>query len=392
MRPASRRAAILGFSAVLLLWIWQYLTVRYNYQGNWTGLFCIRDTMPVPAFLRAERPYVFRGIDGYDGQVFHLIAHDPWMRKGSREAIARPAFRYQRILVPALAWTIALGDDRRVDAAYIACILGFIFLGVYWTSLAAMAAGLAPAWGLLFAIAPATIVSIDRMTVDVALAALAAGFAVYCQKGFSWRVAAILVCAALTRETALPIIGAYAIYLLTRKRVAAAVLAASTALPAAAWFVYLRSQTSEHSLLATFVDWIPLYGLVDRVIHPHVYSLTPLKDLAGRGLDLVALAGVALALVFTARAALRKEWNPRAAATYALAIAVVFLGNRSVWEDVYAFGRVLTPFLLLAAIGAWPRRAWIAALPILSIDARIGLNLAAQAAGVIRGVAGIHSW
>ena len=43
---------------------------------------------------------------GYDGQVYHLIAHDPWMRRGSAEAIVYPTFRYQRILVPALAWML----------------------------------------------------------------------------------------------------------------------------------------------------------------------------------------------------------------------------------------------------------------------------------------------
>src|ERR1700722_7629357 len=131
---AARRSACatIALCAVGLVWLWQFATVRYNYGGEWTALFRIRASMPSPDYLKAERFYVFHEGEGYDGQVYHLIAHDPWMQKGSREAIAGFSFRYQRIFVPALAWTIALGRDAWVDRAYYGVILGFVFLGVYW--------------------------------------------------------------------------------------------------------------------------------------------------------------------------------------------------------------------------------------------------------------------
>src|SRR5579863_4766061 len=211
-----KQPAILGLLVVALLWSWQFLTVHYNYGANWTALFCIRPGMPVPDFLKSEKLYIFYGTEGYDGQVYHLIAHDPWMQKGSAEAIAGAAFRYQRILVPALAWLVALGQDRWIHPAYFAVILAFAFLGVYWLGLFAIRFGLSPAWGVVFALTPATIVSIDRMTADIALAALTVGFAVYSEP--SWKTVALLACAALTRETALPIIAGYAIYLFSRKQ------------------------------------------------------------------------------------------------------------------------------------------------------------------------------
>ena len=74
-----------------------------------------------------------------------------------------------------------------------------------------------------------------------------------------------------------------------------------------------------------------------------------------------------------------------------MALAAVFLHDRSVWEDAYAFGRVLTPLLLLAAICAWTRRPVAALAPALLVDSRVVLNLAAQISGIFRGLTGINA-
>ncbi len=379
---ASRRAALLGLAAVIGVWTWQYLTVRFNYGGNWTALFVIRPGMPVPEFLKSEKLYIFQNSAGYDGQVYHLIAHDPWMRKGSREAIAGASFRYQRIFVPALAWAIALGRDEWIDRAYYAVILAFVFAGVYWTSLLAARAGLSEAWGLAFLLLPATLVSIDRMTVDIALAAFVAGFALYAGKAHAGWVAALLACATLTRETALPVVAGYTVYLLTRREIRNALLIACSALPAMGWFVYLNRL--ERSPVTSYGGWIPLGGFMERVAHPAVYELSGFKAVSAQAFDYAALAGIALALALAARAAVRREWSPATSAMYAMALAAVFLHSRSVWEDVYAFGRVLTPLLLLAAIVHWRKNLWLALTPVLLVDSRVALNLISQIQGVGR--------
>jgi hypothetical protein len=72
-----RRAAAFGAIAVAGLFLWQFLTVHYNYGGNWTGLFCINTRTEVPPALEAEHLYTCAIPIGYDGSVFHLIAHDP---------------------------------------------------------------------------------------------------------------------------------------------------------------------------------------------------------------------------------------------------------------------------------------------------------------------------
>ncbi len=375
------RPSILAASAVAFLWLCQAATVRYNYGGNWTGLFCIAPHMPVPDFLQSEHLYIFQATEGYDGQVFHLIAHDPWMTRGSAAAISGAEFRYQRILVPALAWMLALGRDEYVHAAYFAVILVFAFAGVFWLARLAQKRGSHQAWGLAFIAVPATITSLDRMTADIALAAFCVGFVLHAES--SWKTLAILACAALTRETAVPIVAGYCLFLLTRLKIAKAFAAACALLPACAWFLYVTHGAAK-SEATRYLGPVPLYGFIERVIHPAVYPLSGWKADVAIAFDLVALAGVALMLIVVARMAASVRWDAVAAPIYVLALAVVFLGSRDVWEDAYNFGRVLSPLLFLTFIEKW--RGWTALAPMAMIDFRISLNLAGQLEGIVRGL------
>ena len=381
----KRRAGVVGVAAVMMAWLWQFLTVRYNYGGNWTALYCIAPHLPVPEFLRSERLYVFAGSQGFDGMIYHLIAHDPWLRRGSADAIVGPAIFYQRILVPALAWLLALGRDEWIDRAYYAVILGFIFLGAYWSSRIAMRWGFAPAWGLAFLLTPATLTSIDRMTVDVAVAACVAGFVWYAEEGPGWKIFALLACAALTKEQAVPLIAGYALFLATRKRFAAAVAMAAAALPAFAWFLYLARVRPAPPFLVSLSGY-PLAGIWDALKNPAVYHMTGFENAAGRIFDYVGLLGFAVAFAQAVRFAWRRRWNPRVSAAYAFAIAALTLRKAESWTNVYNFGRGLTPLFLLLAFEELRERPWMAALPMLLIDARISLNFVSQMEGVVRGL------
>jgi hypothetical protein len=372
------RPWLLASSAVAFLWLCQFATVRYNYGGDWTGLFCIGPHMPVPDFLRSEHLYLFEGTDGYDGQVFHLIAHDPWMIRGSAASIGGADFRYQRILVPALAWTLALGRDDHIHAAYFAVILAFAFAGIFWLARLAQFRGRRPVWGLAFLLVPATITSLDRMTADIALSAFCVAFVLYSQS--TWRVVTILACATLTRETAVPIVAGYCLYLLTRLEIARSIAVACSLLPAGVWFMYVTRGSAKSEAVA-YLNPIPLYGFFERIIHPAVYSVVPWKASVATALDYVALAGVALLLISVARL---RRWNPVSPAIYLLAIAVVFLGSRDVWIDAYNFGRVLSPLLLLLFLEDWRALASMA-----MIDLRISLSLAGQGEGILRGLLGL---
>jgi hypothetical protein len=380
-----KRPALLALAAVLGMWLWQFATVHFNYGGNWTALFCTAPAWPRPEFLASENLYTFPGSFGYDGQMYHFMAHDPWIRRGAVAAMDDPALRYRRILVPALAWAIALGRDSAIHAAYLAVILGFVFLGVYWLARAMVIQGRHPAWGLMFVLMPAVLVSMDRMTVDVALAALTAGFVLYSSDDVPrWKLLLILTCAALTRETGFLLTAGYGVFLLSRRRFADLFWAAASIVPAILWFAYVSARTAPEPRGQMFT--VPLGGWIEGVMSPVTYALPRWQAFAAVELDYVALAGVVLMLGQAVRLAWARRWNVRVSAIYIFAISISMLATAA-WKDAFGYGRVVTPLMiLLAAEDARPRFAFA---PLALIDARIGLNFLKQIIGVARGLAGV---
>ena len=127
-----------------------------------------------------------------------------------------------------------------VDRAYLAVSLFAIFCGGYWLSAYCAAAGLSEWLGFTFLLIPATLVSIDRLTVDAALAALCVAFALYILEDSPWRLYLVLLVAPLVRETGLLLLAGYVIALLLKRRLRAA-LVFSTAAPSHADLVRVGS-------------------------------------------------------------------------------------------------------------------------------------------------------
>ena len=339
----------------------------------------------VPPTLEAEHLYTCAIPIGYDGSVFHLIAHDPWLRRGFANFIEVPAFRYRRILVPVLAWALALGDDAWIHVAYFTVILGFAFLGVYWLALFAMRREMHPAWGLVFVLTPATLTSVDRMTADIALAALAIAFALYVEEGPCWRLMLVLALAVLVRETAFPLAGGYLLFLLSRRRFADGAWAAAAMLPALGWYAFVRMHLKD-AAMSWLMGGLPLAGFTHRLFHPLTYRLPPLGNVIVNAMDYVALIGAAMALTYAAVMASKRKWDAGAAAIYGLALMVVFIKGAAIWDQAYSFGRILTPFMLLIALRQLTSRPRFAFASILLIDARLILELIPQGIGILRGV------
>jgi hypothetical protein len=400
------RAAFIGVAAAALLFAWQILTVHYNYGGNWTALYMIGAGNPVPPSIAGERLYIFTN-SYYDGQSFHLMAHDPWMRRNTPSQLEIAPFRYGRILVPALAWALAFGRDRWVDSAYFTVILAFAFLGSYWLAMYAARESLSPAWGLSFILSPATLTSIDRMTVDIALVALCAAFALYADgdvesgmdgarwkvSGSQWKLTLVLACALLTRETGWLLFAAYEVYLVARRRFADVLLTSVAAIPAVVWNLYIAARVGAAPTPPHVLGWIPLAGFIDRFMHAASYNLSPGLNALAISLDYVALAGIALAVVLAIRLAIRmvrrEQWTAPGSAICAFTVAFIFLRGRAEWADAYAFGRIFAPLLLLIAMhnlsGRVRSLALLGLAPTVLVDSRIALNLGKQAVGILHG-------
>ncbi len=359
----------------------QFITAQFNYGGRWTGLFCTGSRFPIPPWLAHENIHVFADSYGYDGQFYHYIAHDPFMQHGTAQYLDGPRLRYRRILVPLLAWL--LGGGRYVDAAYIAVILSFVFLGAYWVGRCSVEQGRHPAWGLTFLALPGTIASLDRMVLDGPLTALAAGFALYSNRGSLWKLVPVLVAAPLVRETGLLLIAASAGFELWRRRWRRCGFLACTALPALAWYAFVHAKTASPGALLVSV---PLLGLIQRLSAPVSYPFGPPAATVAAVLDWLAIAGALTALALAA-ACVWKHRNPTAWSVGLFALLVTTL-KVYFWLDIYGHSRIVSPLLALLVLGGtnlpWSSR-W---LPVALILPRVGMEVAWQGVGVLRAVLG----
>jgi len=379
--------------SVCAVFAWQSLTVRYSYGGNWTGLFCTGALFQQPAPLASEHIYLNAGSVGYDGQAYHYIAHDPFFQRGFSQLLDDPRLRTQRILVPLLAWLLALGVDSRIDAALIAVQLLFCGLGVYWLSRLAVLQQRSAWSGLWFLALPPVLVSIDRLLTDSALAALAVGFVLYSRIN-RWRaVWFICALAALTRDTGLVLTAAMVLFFAWEGEWRRAALFILALAPAQGWNYYCRLHTPPDP--SRWLGLIPLQGLLTRCFHQHLYSnLQSTVAALCIALDYVAILGIALALWQAFEMARSRRTTPVAIAVYGYALIAVFARNPDVWADAYGFGRTLGPLLLLLALERFStqpqtaRATCATCLPIALIDPRILLQWGRQVINVAMGLAG----
>jgi hypothetical protein len=364
---------------------WQSLTVHYSFGGNWTALYCTGALFKgIPPELKAENIYEFPHSYGYDGQTYHYLAHDPLFRHNFGAYMDEPRYRGRRILVPGLAFLLAFGSGSLVDRAYLAVVWLFVGLGAYWLSRFAQVREY-PAWvGLGFVLVPAVLISMDRLTVDAALAACCVGFALYAAEEAPLKLYTVLVLAGLSRETGLLLPAAYCIYLAGVRRWKLMLLFATSALPVAAWYLYLSFHTPP--TFSVLLSLVPFAGSIDRILHPFPYPFSDLLKGILITLDAVALAVVLGGIAWAVWRAWRRTWNPVTVAVYLFALLAITLTNGDAWAEVYAFGRTLTPLVLLVALDGMNIRTVLPAWALLLIDPRIGMQLGSQILNVARGV------
>ncbi len=336
----------------------QATVAHFDYGGNWTAFFRIGSGIPLPPVAAQEQLYRFPGGAGYDGQFYRLIAQDPLLMHGTARYIDAPRLRYRRILVPALAGLLAFGNPSAATYTYIVVVILFLWPGAYWLSRYATLAGLSGWWGVAFLFVPGVFLSLDRLTVDIAIAALTVGFALYWRAGPLWKLYIVLLLAPLSKETGFLLVAGYILYLLLRRNWKRALAMGTAALPAAFWWLYVQVHTSDYP-----AKWarVPFAAAMHAMLHPELYPLrkwfvTPFDYLAWLGLILA----IALAIV-----RLRTS-NPLCLAALFLA-ALAAVVNFSVWQEVEAFGRVFTPLFLLLPL-ARPD-VW-SALPLLAVIPR----------------------
>ena len=373
MKRAALAAALLCCGLGLS---WQWLTVRFNYGGNLTALFCHGSLIPVPPELAAERVYVFPNSGGYDGQSYHYVAHDPLDRTPIGRAVPDPARRFPRILVPGLTWLLAMGRAAAVDRAFIAVNLAFLFLGAYWLALLLPRIGLHPWWAALYVLTPPAVVSLDRMLVDLALLSLSLGFALYWKQGPAWKLYAILCAAALCRESGAILFAAYAIHLAGDRRFRRILLFSTALLPAIAWTLWVRTHIPGGDVIAAAP--VPLLGLIHAIHHLHTYNFPASLTYGIRLLDGVQFLGLLLAMALGLRDARAMLADPLRAACFLFAVFGICIPPGT-YDDAFAGARILGPLVAFQFLQG-------SRLPLWMVTPRVWLELGPQIFGILRGI------
>jgi hypothetical protein len=368
LKPNSCAAyALIG---LILAVVGQFLTVQYNYAGDATALFYTGQGTTIPGSL-GETLYRAPDEFGFDGQFYHLIAHDPFLQKGYAASVDNPRLRWRRILVPLAAFLFAFGRSGAIDAAYFAVTAGFVFLGIYWLARLSRGLNLHPACGLLFLTLPATFISLERMTVDVALATLAAGFAVYARNP-GWKLFAVLAAAPLARETGLFLIAGYGACELLRRDWGRLAWCAASALPFAAWtlFVHARTPSDATVWLVSF----PFSGLLLRTFDPLPFEITGLWVAGAAITDYLGILAVWTAIAAACVLLRRLRRDALTFAGLGFVLLAAFLGRPDVWEQSYGYSRIFSPwFVWLAAAGLetntkWMLAPWALSLPRMAVQ------------------------
>ena len=364
MRSQFHAAAVIALAAVFSITAWQALVVYRLHGGDWTSRFCSGDRFPPPPDLRA-RTYLFENSNGYDGQFYRYIAHDPWMRRGFDRFIDDARLRYGRILMPALAHFAGFGSPAGTDIAIVAIVFGSIGLGVYWTALWCGTVGLSPYWGSLFLLTPAVVTSADRMLMDALLCALFAAFAYYGARDKYKVVWVICLLAALTRETGLFLSAAAMVSYACRKQWRRAAFFALAAAPAFLWMAIVASRTPP-SEASRIIGW-PILG-----IFPRLLIERPLPGVAPGAALVVYIADVmsivSLFAVITT-AVMWNRWKEPDSLSVAVAFFAVLAACANAPEylmEAFGFGRPISPLLLWVMIEAARRRNfWAMASPLI---------------------------
>jgi len=208
------------------------------------------------------------GTEGYDGQFNYYIARDPAPER-VEPFLDSPAYRYQHILYPLLARALALGHPDAIPWALIAINLACQFGITFFTGELLTRRG-ASRWGGLLLGLWAGMLGAVRLDLSEPLALLLVILALWIAgTGLERKLVLcsfLLALAMLAKETMVPFILGWFIWLVLQRRVGGALLILSALLPYAGiqfWLstVFGAPGIGSGGVGATPFEWSPFAGL-----------------------------------------------------------------------------------------------------------------------------------
>ncbi|MCP4539555.1 MAG: hypothetical protein GY832_20665 [Chloroflexi bacterium] len=321
---------------------------------------------------------------GYDGQFAYYIARDP---VGGWQHCDVPAYRYQRILYPLLAWVLALGQPGAVGWTLVVINVVALVGGTYFTEELLAARGVNRWFALVYGLYGGLVSGLRLdLTEPLAYGLVQGALLVWEMRGAkgSKRVdnsrSMFIICcfslalAALTKETTLVAVAGLFLYLVLERRWREAMgLGLMVGLPFLVWQGALWAWLGSPGLgtggaMATSFELLPFGGLlrVATVSWPVFWLLLAIEG------PLFVLPTV-WALFVSARALLRGRRHPWVTVLLLQAVALPFLPF-STWREPLAMARLAVGLVVATLLyGAWCRSRrvlifclfWLATLALL---------------------------
>jgi hypothetical protein len=328
-----------------------------------------------------------QGSPGYDGQFAYYVARDP--AAGWRYCDV-PAYRYQRILYPLLAWMLALGRPEVVGWTLIALNVAALAGGTYFTGRLLAVWGVSRWYALVYGLYGGLVAGLRLdLTEPMAYGLVQAGLWAWqeqearrrkqgaqSESGFGvWGLGfAVLALAALAKETTLIAAAGLLLYLVLEHRWReAAGLGLVVGLPFVAWQGVLwawlgRPGIGAGGAMATSFEWLPFAGLlrVATVSWPAFWLLLAIEG------PLFVLP-IIWALTTSVRDLVRGRRHPWVTVLLAQAAALPFLPF-STWREPLAMARLAVGLVAATSLYGAQRRSrrvlnvsllWLATLALL---------------------------
>lgn len=186
------------------------------------------------------------GTEGYDGQFAYYLARDP---AGSPDCLDVPAYRAQRILLPALGRAASLGQDALVPWAFVLINLIALVAGTALLEDLLIAEGASRWFALSYGLFAGVVMAVRLSTNEALAYGLVIAGLWFAQRDQNWAAAGMLTLAVLAKETAAVFVAGYGLYFVLNRRWWDAIrLALVTGLPFAAWQIVLY-------------DWLGEFGI-----------------------------------------------------------------------------------------------------------------------------------
>ena len=204
------------------------------------------------------------GTEGYDGQFAYYIARDP---ANSPDCLDAPAYRLQRILLPALGRALSLGHTPLIPWAFVGVNLLALVVSTALLEDLLIAARVSRWYALTYGLFAGVFMAVRLSTTEALAYGLVVG-ALWLATRERWMGAAILLAlAALAKETTLLCAAGIVLFLLQERRWRSAALVMITAAaPFLAWQIALLAWVDTPGIgsggaLATPFEIIPYAGV-----------------------------------------------------------------------------------------------------------------------------------